>query len=118
MISGLQGELESRGSDSVIVDIGPVSILVYAPTSTLSVLGNVGERVKLHTYLYLKEDVLALYGFATTDERDLFETIIGVGGIGPKLALALLSAMSPERLARAIATGDTEQLIQVNGLGK
>ena len=118
MISSLQGVLESRGTNEVVINVGPMSLTIYAPTSTLGVMGNVGERVKLYTYLYLKEDNLALYGFTTTDERYLFETIIGVGGIGPKLALALLSAMSPERLAGAIASGDTQQLTQVSGLGK
>lgn len=118
MISSLRGILESRGPDEVVVNIGPMSLQVSAPTSTLSILGNVGEQVRLHTYLYLKEDNLSLYGFATTDERDLFETVIGVSGIGPKLGLALLSVMSPQRLARAIATGDIHQLTQVSGLGK
>ncbi|MFQ5872706.1 MAG: Holliday junction branch migration protein RuvA [Dehalococcoidia bacterium] len=118
MISSLQGGLESQGPNEVVINVGPMSLQVHAPTSTLSVLGRVGEQVKLYTYLYLKEDNLSLYGFATTEERDLFQTIIGVGGVGPKLALALLSAMSPERLAAAIASGDTEQLTQVSGLGK
>ena len=118
MIASLHGVLETHRPEELVVNIGPMSLTVYAPTSTLSVVGGVGERVKLYTYLYLKEDILALYGFATTEERELFETLIGVGGVGPKLALALLSAMAPERLAKAIASGDTQQLTQVSGLGK
>ncbi len=118
LISTLHGVLEARGPNEVAIDIGPMSLTVHAPTSTLSILGNVGERVRLFTYLYLKEDNLSLYGFATPEERDLFETVIGVGGVGPKLALALLSAMPPERLAQAIASGDTERLTQVSGMGK
>ncbi|MEE9248872.1 MAG: Holliday junction branch migration protein RuvA, partial [Dehalococcoidia bacterium] len=102
----------------VALNIGPMSLQVFSPTSTISVLGSPGDRVRLHTYLHVKEDVLALYGFATTDERDLFVTLIGVGGIGPKVALALLSAMSPRSVAIAIASGDTQQLTQVSGLGK
>lgn len=118
MIYSLQGVLESLGPDQVALNIGPMSLQVFSPTSTISVLGSPGDRVRLHTYLHVKEDVLALYGFATTDERDLFVTLIGVSGIGPKLALALLSAMSPRSVAVAIAGGDTQQLTQVSGLGK
>ncbi len=118
MIYSLQGVLESLGPDQVALNIGPMSLQVFSPTSTISVLGSPGDRVRLHTYLHVKEDVLALYGFATTDERDLFVTLIGVGGIGPKVALALLSAMSPRSVAIAIASGDTQQLTQVSGLGK
>ena len=118
MISSLQGALEAIGDREVVVDIGPMSLSVQVPTSTISILGSVGERVKLLTYLYLKEDVLALYGFATKDERELFEAVIGVGGVGPRMALSLLSAMSPERLAGAITSGDIQQLTQVSGLGK
>ena len=118
MIYSLQGVLESLGPDQVALNIGPMSLQVFSPTSTISVLGSPGDRVRLHTYLHVKEDVLALYGFATTDERDLFVTLIGVSGVGPKLALALLSAMSPRSVAIAIASGDTQQLTQVSGLGK
>ncbi len=118
MISSLQGDLEAIGDREVVVDIGPMSLSVQAPTSTISILGSVGERVKLLTHLYLKEDVLALYGFATKDELELFEAVIGVGGVGPRMALSLLSAMSPERLAGAITSGDIQQLTQVSGLGK
>ena len=118
MISSLQGTLETRGPAEVAINIGPMSLKVAAPTSTLTVLGGVGEWVKLHTYLYFKEENLALYGFATTDERDMFELLISVGGVGPKMALSLLSAMAPDRLASAIASGDIQQLTQVSGLGK
>lgn len=118
MIYSLQGVLESLSPDQVALNIGPMSLQVFSPTSTISVLGSPGDRVRLHTYLHVKEDVLALYGFATTDERDLFVILIGVSGVGPKLALALLSAMSPRSVAIAIASGDTQQLTRVSGLGK
>ncbi len=118
MISSLRGTLEARGDLDLAINIGPMSLKVSAPTSTLGALGGVGEWVKLHTYLYLKEENLALYGFATTDERDLFELLISVSGVGPKMALSLLSAMAPDRLAIAIASGDIQQLTQVSGLGK
>ncbi len=118
MISSIRGVLESIGPGRVTVDIGPMSMQVSAPTSTISVLGGMGERVHLHTYLYLQQESLALYGFATIEERDMFITLLGVTGIGPKLGLALLSAMSPRALARAITSSDTATLTQVSGLGQ
>jgi Holliday junction DNA helicase RuvA len=118
MIAGLRGKLESLGSDWAIVNVGGVAFQVYMPTSTLSALGNIGEEVHLHTHLHLREDNAALYGFASADELGLFQTLIGVSGLGPKLALAMLSAMSVEKLTMAIATGSTDLLGVVPGIGK
>jgi Holliday junction DNA helicase RuvA len=78
----------------------------------------VGKEVELHTHLYLREDILALYGFATAEELGLFQSLIGVRGVGPKLALALLSALPPDQLTLAIASGNEDLLTQVPGIGK
>jgi len=118
MIAGLHGKLESVGSDWAIIDVGGIGFQVYMPTSTLSTLGAIGEEVKLYTHLHLREDNAALYGFASTDELGLFQSLIGVSGLGPKLALAMLSAMSVEKLTMAIATGSTDLLTVVPGIGK
>ncbi len=88
------------------------------PTSSLSSLGKIGEEVKLHTYLHLREDNAALYGFTSADELRLFQTLLGVSGLGPKLALAMLSAMSPDKLVLAIAGGSADLLKAVHGVGK
>ena len=88
------------------------------PTSTLSSLGAIGEEVKLHTHLHLREDNATLYGFATDDELRFFQTLLGVSGLGPKLALAMLSAMSVDKLTMAIATGSVDLLTIVPGIGK
>jgi Holliday junction DNA helicase RuvA len=88
------------------------------PTSTQSTLGATGEEVELHTHLHLREDNATLYGFATTEELGLFQTLIGVSGLGPKLALAMLSTMSVEKLIIAIATGSIDLLTMVPGIGK
>jgi len=88
------------------------------PTSTLSTLGAVGEEVELYTHFYLREDNATLYGFATAEELALFQTVTAVSGVGPKLALAMLSAMSAEKLAMAIGSGSTELLSEVPGVGK
>lgn len=118
MIAGLRGELQAIGSSWAIVTVGGVSFQVYMPASTLSALGAVGEEVELHTHLYLREDNATLYGFATPEELALFQTLTTVSGVGPKLALAMLSAMSVDKLTMAIASGSTELLSEMPGVGK
>ncbi len=118
MIVALEGILENRSVDSAIVKVGPISLNIYIPSSTLSRLGNVGDAVRLHTHLYLREDNVMLYGFASDRELGLFRNLITVSGIGPKAALGLLSAFNPERLASAIAGGNIDLLSQVPGIGK
>lgn len=117
MIAGLHGTLESLGSDWAIINVGGISFQVYMPTSTMSTLGAIGKKVKLFTHLQLREDIAILYGFATADELRLFQTLTSVSGIGPKLALAMLSAMHVEQLTMAIATGSTDLLTTVPGIG-
>jgi len=118
MIAGLRGKLEARGADYAIVNVGGVSFQVHVPTSTLARLGVIGEEVHLHTHLYIREDVMALYGFASPEELELFQMLITVSGVGPRLALALLSALNPDRLALAIANGNADLLTEVPGIGK
>jgi len=88
------------------------------PTSTLSTLGAVGEEVHLHTHLVLREDGATLYGFTSPEELELFQILIGVSGLGPKLALAVLSAMNVEQVSMAIATGSVDLLTAIPGIGK
>jgi Holliday junction DNA helicase RuvA len=118
MIAGLQGKLKAIGNSWAIINVGGISFQVYMPASTLSTLGVVGEEVELHTHLHLREDNATLYGFATPEELGLFQTLTTVSGVGPKLALAMLSAMSAEKLATAIAAGSAELLAEVPGIGK
>jgi Holliday junction DNA helicase RuvA len=118
MIASLSGKVESLGSDWAIINVGGIGFQVYMPTSTLSTLGAIGEEVKLHTYLHLREDNATLYGFTSAEELGLFQTLIGVSGLGPKLAVAMLSAMSVEKVVMAIATGSAELLAEVPGIGK
>jgi len=118
MIAGLHGKLQTIGSNWAIIDVGGVGFQVYMPTSTLSTLGAIGEEVELHTHLHLREDNATLYGFATAEELGLFQTLISVSGVGPKLALAMLSTMSAEKLAMAISTSSVDLLTMVPGIGK
>jgi Holliday junction DNA helicase RuvA len=118
VIASLKGRLQALGSDWAVVNVGGIGFQVYMPTSTLSNLGAIGEEVELHTHLHIREDNATLYGFATPEELGLFQTLITVSGMGPKLALAMLSAMSVEKLAMAIATGSADLLDEIPGIGK
>ena len=118
MIASLKGKLEALGSDSAIINVGGVGFEVHMPTSTMSKMGAIGREVTLHTHLYLREDNASLYGFATTEELGLFQALINVSGLGPKLALAMLSAMDVEQLTMAIATGSTDLLTGIPGIGR
>src|SRR5512136_2400967 len=118
MIAGVKGKIEAIGSNWVIVDVGGISFQVFLPTSTLSTLGVVGQQTKLYTHLHVREDNLTLFGFGSAREMTFFETMMTVKGIGPKLGLAMLSAMDVEQLSMAIAGGDSNMLTAVPGIGK
>jgi Holliday junction DNA helicase RuvA len=118
MISSLHGKVESLGSDWAIINVGGIGFQVYMPTSTLSTLGVIGKEVQLYTHLHLREDNATLYGFASAEELSLFQTLIGVTGLGPKMGLAMLSGMSVEQLVTAIATGSADLLTVIPGVGK
>lgn len=118
MISSLQGKLESVGADSAIVNVGGVGFQVFMPTTALSSLGTPGSEVKIFTHLHVREDNLTLFGFLSTEDLWLFETLIGVSGLGPRLALAMLSALTAEQITMAIATGSIDMLDMVPGIGK
>jgi len=118
MIASLKGKLESLGGDYGIINVGGIGFQVYMPTSTLSALGAVGGEVMLYTHLHLREDNVTLYGFKSAEELGLFQTLIGVSGLGPRLALVMLSAMDAEKLMMAIATGSADLLTAIPGIGK
>jgi len=118
MIASLNGKIEILNSDSAIVNVGGVGFRVHMPTSALSTLGKPGDTVKVFTHMHVREDNIALYGFPTAEELWLFETLIGVTGLGPKLSLAMLSALTPDQITMAIATGNTDMLDMIPGIGK
>jgi len=117
-IARLRGVVDERGTDWLIVDVGGVGIRVLAPVTTVSTLGAPGRDVLLHTHLHLREDSLTLYGFATVEELQVFQMLISVAGVGPKGALAILSAMGVDELAGAVAAGDVERLRRIPGIGQ
>ncbi len=117
MIAGLQGAIESKRSDALLVDVSGVIYRVGTSTSTLSAVGGVGDSVRLFTFLLVREDILALYGFATQDELDLFEALISASGVGPKIACAALSRFQPDQLREAIQQGNAQLFATVPGIG-
>jgi len=118
MIATLEGILEYRGNNSIILNVGGIGFQVYVPASTLSQLGTVKGKVSLYTHLHLREDNVSLYGFASGEELALFQNLISVSGIGPKAALGLLSALKPEQLVMAISSGNIDLISQAPGIGK
>lgn len=118
MIAGVKGKIEILGNNYIVIDTGGISFQVFVPTSTLSKVGEIGHEAKLYTHLHVREDNLSLYGFNTPRDLLLFETLITVKGIGPKLGLAMLSALDVEQLTMAIAGGDANLLTAVPGVGK
>lgn len=117
MIAKLKGLLDSTGIDHAIIDVGGVGYLVSASSRTLAALGAVGEAVTVHTEMQVSEDSIRLVGFARADERDWFRLLVGVQGVGSRVALAILSALEPAELHRAIATGDKAMIARANGVG-
>lgn len=118
MIASLQGIIDAISKDSMIVNVNGIGFKLSVPTSVLSELGVVGREVKLYTHMHVREDDLSLYGFGSLDELRLFETLISVSGLGPKTAMGMLSAMSADQLAMAIASGSVEMLTTIPGIGK
>lgn len=118
MIAFLRGTLLQRTTDSIILDVNGVGYRVRVPTTTLSSLGDLGTPAELYTHLHVREDDLSLFGFATQDELDLFEMLLSVSGIGPKVALGILSSAPPNEIRAAIAQGNLEILSGIKGIGK
>jgi Holliday junction DNA helicase RuvA len=118
MIASLHGKLESISTDSAIVNVNGIGFLVHMPTSTVNTLGRIGQEAHLQTCLVVREDSMSLYGFATDGELELFQVLTGVSGLGPKLALTMLSSMSVEQVSTAIATNNIDLLTAIHGIGK
>ena len=119
MIALLSGTLALKEADRVVVKTASgVGYECFVPTRSLEALPAPGQAVELHTHLAVREDALTLFGFATAEERRVFQRLITVSGIGPKLALAMLSALSAERIVRAIREHDLAALNSVSGVGK
>lgn len=117
MIAQLTGSVLRTDPNSVVVDVHGVGYRAFVPLSVLSSLPAAGGKVSLFTTMIVREDDITLYGFRTQEEQDVFQALIGVAGVGPKVALSLLSVFEGPTLAQAIASGDTKALTRVPGVG-
>jgi Holliday junction DNA helicase RuvA len=118
MIGFLRGAILEKHPNQVIVDVGGVGYDVTIPISTFSALPAVGSEVRLRIHTHVREDTLSLYGFLTEDEKTLFEKLVGVSGIGPKLAVTVLSGLPTAELVGCIRQGLAEHLVRIPGVGK
>ena len=117
MISYIKGELVEVTENVIVLDHGGMGFSIMMPASILAKLPQIGSELKVHTYLYVKEDILDLYGFLTKDDLKIFKLLITVNGIGPKGALAILSAMTPDDLRFAVLAGDAKTISKAPGIG-
>jgi len=118
MISHLRGTLLEKHPNQIVIDVHGVGYEVVIPVSAYSSLPELGGPVQMHIHQHVREDILALYGFPTKDDKALFEKLIAVSGIGPKLAITALSGLTTEDLMAAIRSGAVEQLVRIPGVGK
>jgi Holliday junction DNA helicase RuvA len=117
VIASVRGPVLSVGLDHAVIEVGGAGLAVHATPATLALLRR-GEEARLHTALVVREDSLTLYGFADADARELFGLLQTVSGVGPRLAMAMLAVLEPDKLRAALAEGNTTVLTQVPGIGK
>jgi Holliday junction DNA helicase RuvA len=117
MIAAVRGVLEGKTIDSALVTVGGFTLRILSPLTTLNQL-TVGEPVHLHTLLHVREDAVTLFGFATVEDRETFEQLLAVGGVGPRIGLALLSALTSHGLREAVVNEDLVRLTMAPGVGK
>ncbi|CAN5621843.1 Holliday junction branch migration protein RuvA [soil metagenome] len=118
MIHRLRGQLVEKDAEGVVLDVGGVGYRVSTPAGTMNDLPPVGEDCVLHTRMVVREDAMLLFGFATRDERAVFDALTAVSKVGPKLAISVLSTLSPHEISEAVARGDVVKISSVPGLGK
>jgi Holliday junction DNA helicase RuvA len=118
VISFLEGEVAERAGARVVIAVGGVGYEVQVPASTLAALPPVGRAARIHTRMIVRDDAITLFGFGSADVRELFDLLVTVNGVGPKVALSFLSVLSPDAFRRAVSAGDVAALTVVPGVGK
>ena len=118
MIASISGTIQHRGDDHLVIDVHGLGVRVFVPRAVLENVGSHGRQISLQTHLIVREDQWSLYGFPEHEELQLFEILLGIQGVGPKVALAMLSTLSPELLKSAILREETAVLQRVPGIGK
>jgi holliday junction DNA helicase RuvA len=118
MYAFIRGKLDYKGLDRAVIDAGGVGYEIFVSTRTLSELPATGEQAMVFTYLHVREDIMQLYGFGSREEKAMFIKLLGVTGVGPKMAMGILSGMTVAELAIALVTKDTRALSRISGVGK
>ena len=118
LVTSISGTLQRTGEDWVDVGMGGITLRVSVPDTSVDSIGRVGQDVIFYTSLQVREDSISLYGFPTEDEKHIFETLLNISGIGPRLALAMLARFNPMSLLQAVEAGDTRALSTVPGVGR
>ena len=117
MIASIKGRIQDKGTDSAVIEVGGMGFQVFIPSHQIDEL-RIGESVFFYTFLVVREDSLTLYGFTTAEEREYFNLLLGVSGVGPRLALATLSTLNPDAIRRAVLSEQPEIFTRVPGIGK
>ena len=117
MFAYIKGTLAIKSTDYVVIDVGGVGYKIFAPTSTINKLGEIGSEAMVHTHYHVREDNISLYGFATAEELRMFELLIGVSGVGAKSANTILANISPSKFALSVITNDVKELTKLPGIG-
>ncbi len=117
MFAYIKGTLEDKSNGSIIVEAGGIGYRIFTALSTINSVGQIGSQIKIYTHYYVREDLVALYGFHSMEELGMFEMLITVSGVGPKAAISLISTLSPSRFALAVVSQDTKSLTKAQGIG-
>ncbi len=117
MFAYIKGVLESKGINEVVVETGGIGYRIFMPQSSIKSMSQIGEQVKVHTYYYVREDNISLYGFNTLEELRMFELLLSVSGIGAKSAIGMVSEINPSKFALDVISGDVSGLVKVPGIG-
>jgi Holliday junction DNA helicase RuvA len=117
MYAYIKGRLDYKHNDYLVVEAGGIGYRINTSLATIEAAGSVGSEVKLYTHLYVREDIMSLYGFISQEELGMFELLLTVSGVGPKAAISLASAVSPSKFGLAVITDDTKTLTKAQGIG-
>lgn len=117
LYSFIRGTIDSKQKDSIILENQGIGYLVYAPVTTIETVGSSGQPICLYTHLHVREDAMQLFGFSTPEERKIFELLLSVSGVGPKVALSIMSTISPAQFSIAVISEDSKALAKAQGIG-
>lgn len=117
MFAYIKGKLTYKHNEYIVVEANGIGYKIYTALSTIEAVGPVGSEATVHTHLYVREDIMNLYGFATTEELGMFELLISVSGVGPKAAISVISSVSPSKFGLAVITDDIKTLTRAQGIG-